>query len=201
MPLFCPKCGTKLAGDFKFCPNCGKNLKGKFSYCPECGKKMPIGKTTKNKISLPRLSLHMPRKAIIAVVVIICLAAVGATAVIVINPFKTSGIQSAGRTFPVSIENTFGADANCYLKIGLLKYGDTFVVPSGQTETISLEEDTFLSSLIRNEYNITLYAAIEDLQGEMIEWASADPVTTSAEFVISKDIFTNYIVVECTDFQ
>ena len=195
MPIFCPKCGTKLGGDFKFCPNCGKNLKGKFSFCAECGKKMPIGKTTKNKISFPRISLHIPRKAIIAIVVIICLAAVGATAVIVINPFRPSGMQSAGRTFPVTIENTFGDDVDCYLKVGLLKHGDTFTVLSGQTETITLREDDFLPSLLSSNYDITLYASV----GDLTEFASANPVTKSAEFVISKDI--DYIVVECTDFH
>ncbi len=201
MPLFCPKCGNKLHGNFKFCPTCGKNLKGKFAFCTECGKKMPIAKKAKTGVSLPKLSLNIPRKAIIAIVVIICIAAVGATAVYIINPFETPDVQSAGRTFTVTVENNFGDEAECYLKVGLLKHGDTFNVPSGQTETINLQEDSFLSSLLRSEYNITLYVSIDDPQGEMIEWASADPVTKSAEFLISKNSETDYLDVECKDYQ
>jgi len=201
MPLYCPKCGNKLNGDFKFCPTCGKNLKDKFAFCPECGKKMPTAKKAKTRATFPKLSLNIPKKAIIAIIVIICVAAVGGTAVFIMNPFDNSHVQSAGRTFTVTVENNFGEDAECYLKVGLLKHGDTFEVPSGQTETINLLEDSFLTSLIRSEYNITLYVSISDPQGEMIEWASADPVTKSAEFLISKNTQTDYLEVECTDYQ
>ena len=176
-------------------------MKGKFAFCCECGKKMPMAKKAKTGVSFPKLSLRIPRKTLIAVIVIICIAAVGATAVVFMNPFDTSDVQSAGRTFTITIDNDFGEDAECYLKVGLLKHGDTFDVSSGQTETINLQEDRFLSSLIRSEYNITLYATINDPQGEMIEWASADPVTKSAEFSISKNTQTDYLEVECTDYQ
>ena len=85
MPLFCPKCGNKLHGNFKFCPTCGKNLEGKFAFCSECGKKMPMAKKAKTGVSFPKLSLRIPRKTLIAVIVIICIAAVGATAVVFMN--------------------------------------------------------------------------------------------------------------------
>ena len=69
MPLFCPKCGNKLHGNFKFCPTCGKNLEGKFAFCSECGKKMPMAKKAKTGVSFPKLSLRIPRKTLIAVIV------------------------------------------------------------------------------------------------------------------------------------
>ena len=204
MPLFCPKCGNKLQGNFKFCPTCGKNLKGKFTFCTECGKKIPISKKAKTSgISFPKLSLNIPRKTIIAIVVIICIAAVGATAVYIMNPFEPSDIQSAGRTFAVTVENNFGDVAECYLKVGLLKYGETFEILSGQTETINVDEDTLVASLISNNYNITLYVEVWDnvTSYYITEWASADPVTESAEFLISKNAINYDLQVECTDYQ
>lgn len=204
MPLFCPKCGNKLQENFKFCPTCGKNLKGKFTFCIECGKKIPISKKAKTSgISFPKLSLNIPRKTIIAIVVIICIAAVGATAVYIMNPFDNSDIQSAGRTFTVTVENNFGDEAECYLKVGLLKYGETFKILSGQTETIDVDEDNLVASLISNNYNITLYVEVWDnvTSYYITEWASADPVTESAKFLISKNAINYDLQVECTDYQ
>lgn len=213
MLKYCPECGNKLEECFKFCPTCGKNLTGEFAFCPECGKKMILsekriaplpekGKTfkvkkRKSKITFPKLSLHIQRKTAIAIVAILCVAAVVSATVIVLSPFDTTGVQSAGRIFTITVENTFGSDAECYLKVGALKHGGTFTVLPGETKTINVVEDNLLSSLLGSNYVITLYATINDIMEE----ATADAVTESADFFISGSTINGDHEIECTGYQ
>jgi len=212
MLKYCPECGNKLEEGFKFCPTCGKNLTGEFAFCPECGKKMILSekrtvllpekrktfkvKKRKSKITFPKLSLHIPRKTAIAIAAIVCAAAVVGATVIVLSPFDTTGVQSAGRIFTITVENTFGSDAECYLKVGALKHGETFTV-SGVPKTINIEEDNLFSGLLGSNYNITLYATINDITIE----ATADAVTESASFLISESTVIGEHQVECTVHQ
>ncbi|UCD14434.1 MAG: zinc ribbon domain-containing protein [Thermoplasmatales archaeon] len=207
MSIYCPKCGNKLEENFKFCPDCGKNLKGKFAFCPECGKKMILSegivptpekkevfKAKKRK--LPKLSLHIPKKTVIAIVAIVCIVAVVGATAIVLYPFDTAVVKSGGRTFTITVENTFGSEAECYLKVGALKHGGTFTVLSGETKAINVDEDNLISSLLGSDYEITLYATINDIMEE----ATADSVTESANFLISEYV-ANEHQVECTSYQ
>lgn len=210
---YCPECGNKLKESFKFCPNCGKNLTGEFAFCPGCGKKMILSekrivslpekremfkaKKEKSKITFPKISLHIPRKTVIIIIALVCLAVVVSAAVIVLSPFDTAGVQSAGRIFTVTVENTFNSDAECYLKVGSLKYGETFTVSSGETEMISVEEDNLMPSILGSNYAITLYTTINDITIE----ATANAVTESASFLISESTVIGEHQVECTGYQ
>lgn len=212
MLKYCPECGDKLEESFKFCPNCGKKLIGEIAFCPECGKKMILSekkivptpekretlnvKKRKSRVTFPKLFHHIPRKTAIVIIAIICLAVVVSAAVIVLSPFDTTGIQSAGRSFTVTVNNIFGSDAECYLKVGSLKYGGTFTVVSGIPKTINVEEDNLFSGILGSNYSITLYAAINDITDE----ATANVVTESANFLVSKSTIGE-VRVECTAHQ
>ncbi|UCF11863.1 MAG: zinc ribbon domain-containing protein [Thermoplasmatales archaeon] len=212
MLKYCPVCGNNLEEGFKFCPNCGKKLIGEIAFCPECGKKMILSekriaptpekretvkaKKRKSRVTFPKFTRHIPRKTAIVIIAIICLAVVVSAAVIVLSPFGTNGGQSAGRSFTVTVENTFGSDAVGYLKVGSLKYGGTFTVMFGIPQTINVEEDTLFSGILGSNYSITLYATINDITEE----ATAIAVTESANFLVSKSTIGE-VQVECTDYQ
>jgi len=195
---YCPECGNKLEESFKFCPNCGKNLTGEFAFCPECGKKMILSekrivhlpekremfkaKKEKSKITFPKISLHIPRKTVIIIIALVCLAVVVSAAVIVLSPFDTAGVQSGGRTFTVTVTNDFTSNAECYLLIDNLKqgvYGNSgFTVNARGEEVITINEDDLMFQ--RDAYVMKLFVTIDDIQ----EFGFAAAVTESAEFII-----------------
>jgi hypothetical protein len=199
MVKYCPKCGNKVEENFKFCPECAKKLTGKFNFCPECGKKMPVPEKTKIRFTLSEISLKISKKTAIAIISIICVAAVAAT-ILMISPFGngTAGVGSAGgRTFIVTVESTYGSDVDCYITIDNLKqgeYGNTgFVVNSSGTEVLTINEDDLKYE--RDAYKITLYVTVDGALKE----ATASAVKESAEFLISST--DGQHSVECIGFQ
>lgn len=219
MVKYCSECGNKLKESFKmpkYCSECGNKLEGSFKFCPECGKKMPMIKDvkrleeieTKEKVktkaeektrfALPKPSLKISKKTAIAIISIVCVAVVVAAAVLVISPFGnwTTGVKSAGgRTFTVTVNNTYSSSADCYLKIGNLKdnkYSD-WNISSGESKTFEINEDDQI--IPQDDYDITLYATID---GDLKE-ATASAVTESAEFLISSA--DGQLSVNCTGFQ
>lgn len=219
MTKYCPDCGSKLKGSFKmpkYCPECGNRLEGSFKFCPECGKKMPMPEDTKRlekvetkeevktkakektRVALPKPSLKISKKTAIAIISIICIAVVVSAAILVISPFGngTTGVGSTGgRTFIVTVNNTYSSSADCYLKIGNLKdnkYSD-WNISSGESKTFEINEDDQV--ILQDDYDITLYATVD---GDLKE-AIASAVTESAEFLISSA--DGQLSVNCTGFQ
>lgn len=216
MSKYCSECGNKLEEGFKFCPRCGKKLVDKFTSCPECDKKMPKDtkrlekietkeevKTKakeKTRFALPKPSLKISKKTTVAVISIVCIVVVVAAAILVLSPFGngTTRVGSAGgRTFTVTVNNTYGSDVDCYLLIDNLKqgeYGDPgFTINSGGTEIIIINEDDLKYE--RDTYKIVLYATVDDSE----EFATALAVTESAGFSISSA--NGQHSVECTSSQ
>ena len=190
------------------CSVCGNKLEDDFKFCPECGEKVPIPKKTKTtkkvetkaktknkkkktpiKFTLPKLTMNIPRKTALAAIAIICIAVVVAAGVVVISPFDaTSSVVSVkqedfgGRVFKATVENTCGCEAECYLKVGALKYGETFTVLPEEKIIVDVVEDSLNPNLLSSNYDITLYAAID----YMTEGTAFD-VTESAEFSILEE--------------
>lgn len=221
MTKYCPDCGSKLKGSFKmpkYCPECGNRLEGSFKFCPECGKKMPMPEDTKRlekvetkeevktkakekrKVVLPKPSLKISKKTAIAIISIVCVAVVASAAVLVLSPFGNgttgTGVGSAGgRTFIVTVNNTYSSSADCYLKIGNLKdnKNSDWNISSGESKTFEINEDDQV--ILQDDYDITLYATVD---GDLKE-ATASAVTESAEFSISSA--NGQHGVECTSSQ
>ena len=175
----CTVCGKKLDGKFKFCPDCGSEIKVEVK--PKTKQKKQTKKTM--KINWPKISLKIPKKTAITVVSVICIIALAAAAVVYIAPFDTTGSivsSTGGRTFSVSIENTADGAAVCFLKVGKLKYGESFDVLPSETVTVEINEDSLF--LQQGQYDVTLYATID-----YTEESTVSGVTDSAEFVIGEE--------------
>lgn len=215
MVKFCPYCRNDLKGNFKFCPTCGKQMpeiekvkKAEEINTPkkvetkekvETKKEVKTKDREKSKFALPKILLNIPRKTAFIIIAIICLVVVVSAAVWVLSPFDgmTSSVNTyGGRTFTVTVENTFGSDVECRLLVSNILYGEPFNLNSiDNTKTINVIEDEAHLSFPSNEYRITLKV----IANSVIEEATADAVTESATFLISDN--NGYHSVECTGYQ
>jgi len=211
MKKFCPFCGTKIETSFKFCPECGKGIpaavKGKQPEKVETNKKVETKnkKTTKRKtrLALPQIPLNfkIQRKTAIAIVAIVCLATIVSAGVMVTSPFEATVVKSLEeRTIPVTIENNCGHKAVCHLKVGALKYQDTFELHNGESITIDVDENQLF--LQEEAYDLTLYAKVYYTgYAEVLEQATVSGVSSYVTFKISQSETTDYHIVETLQFQ
>ncbi len=138
--------------------------------------------TKKEEKSPFKFSLKLPkmtRQTTIAILAVVCIAVVGAAAVFIVPSLdmKASVVKQQDRVFSITVENTLQDEAECYLKVGPLKYGDSFVIQPEETLIIDVPEGDLFAKY--STYDITLYATV----GYMQE-ATASGVTDSAEFSI-----------------
>ena len=213
---FCSECGKKLMLRPTSCPNCGVKLKEKIKFCPECGTEISLpeektkpemkvaSKVTKPKTSRSFLSkFKRPGKKALVIISVICIVLVVAAAMILFNPFSNSnnngGSASDGRTFSIIIEHNYDGDDDIvyYLKVGALRYGSGSDTLLDETQSFEIDEDSLNPNVLNSEYDITLYATIDN--GASYRSDTALDVTEYATFVISGS--DGIIEVDCTESQ
>jgi len=179
------------------CPDCEKIIEEGLTFCPECGKRfLPAEKTGitkpekvekpktrkgKRRFSFPKIFSKIPRKTMLILLFVVCIVIVAAASLYYYYPFSTTnGTSYGGRTFVLTINNSHTSNAECYLKVGALAYGDTFLILAGEELTIDVIEDDLHPNLLSSDYDITLFATINELTLE----DTAYDVTDSASFSI-----------------
>lgn len=212
--MFCPDCGKKWDSSEKtIMPKPEKEKKTgveKAETIEKVEETKPLEKPksvekVEPKAALPKISrrlpskLKMPGKKVLMIISVICIVLVAAAAVILFNPFNnanTNGSPYGGRTFSIVIENNYGSNVICNLKVGAFLYGiSDFSIPSGETFLTEVIEDALNQILLSSDYDITLFVSSDE--GESSDTAIG--VTESATFVISDD--NGIISVNCTGSQ